>query len=137
MVATITNIEYVATVDIQDTTPLGTSVARTVEVDNIIVTFSVASVVDHQLHFKPEAIGNRMVGYSLEAEQAAVESLVREVVFAGSPDLLPADPANRVDVNGGVDERIGITWDCDPTTVLSDATITERIVTAQEQFASV
>lgn len=109
MLVTITDTRYDHTTENEIKTPLGGN-AQTVLLDNIVVTFSVGEVKDHELHFSPEAIADRKFGYGLKTEKEAVEALVREVVFGWASNLQAADPNDKVQAFGGVDERISIEW---------------------------
>jgi hypothetical protein len=137
LTATIESFEYVATEPLVTTTPLGETMTSDVEIDSYRVVFSVGKVADHPFYFRPEAIANRIVGYALADGKAAVESLVREVVFGWAPSLQPADPENRIDVNGGVDSRIDVVWTADAEAQHAAMTDAEaaRIVRALEFFS--
>lgn len=108
--ANIDAIEYVGTIETETVTPLGLTATQSVPCDSIRVTLTVGDVAGHWLYFRPEAIADRMHGYSVADEQVAIESLVRELVFGWSPQLVAADPADPVQVNGGADDRIAVTW---------------------------
>jgi len=111
MEVTITNLVYEGVHEVEHETPLGLKVKRQIEIDSFVVTFSVGKVKDHNLYFKPEALGNRITHYdSVEEEMAAVESLVRECVFGWTDELQPEDPEDRVQLHGGIDPRITVKW---------------------------
>jgi hypothetical protein len=134
---TVTGVRYDAFADVERSTPLEDYVER-VELDNIVVTFSVGRVTGAEWALRPEAVANRMVGYTLDSPLAALESLVREAVFSWAPSVTPADPANTVDVNGGVDDRIAVGWKDDGAKAAAEsllATFAERITAAREMFS--
>lgn len=110
MEVTITDLVFTNTIEIPGTTPLGFATINVVTIDSFVATFRIDDS-DFPLHFKPEAIGNRIAHYpTVEEELAAVEALVREVAFHWRPDFEPSDPTNRVHVNGGTDSRITVKW---------------------------
>lgn len=133
--ATITNFAYLETITQELETPLGSS---TVEVpcDMLQAVVDSKPVLGHPIHFAPEAVGNRMAGYEIDDIVAAVESLVREVMFGWSPSMEPVDPSSPIDVNGGLDERIAVVWteeaSAQATEVLDP--MAERIYAARDHY---
>lgn len=107
---TITDLAFAETVEVPFPTPLDPNGTATVPNRYVTAKIDVAALTGYDVHFEPEAIGNRMVGYSLSEEKHAVETLVRECVFSWLPELQPADPQNAIDVQGGLDDRITVAW---------------------------
>lgn len=108
---TISSLVYDETVEVEQTTPLGTF-TNLVPVDMLTVTVQVKGVPDQSLTFSPEAVGNRMAVYEIDDIVAAVESIVREVVFSWDPTLAPPpDPTLPMsEITGGLHPEIAILW---------------------------
>jgi hypothetical protein len=135
LTATITDVKYVDKISETTTTPLGETSVVDVPLDSFVVTFSSGKVINQELWFKPEAIGNRIANYEpVMDHKEAIEALVRELVFSWAPSLTPADPDNKSDVNGGVDDRIAIEWkfEMDPAIVEDHS---DRIEAAIETYS--
>jgi hypothetical protein len=112
MDVTVTGFEYVETLPVQETTPLGMVSTTDVPCDRYRVTISVGPIVGHWIWLAPEALGDRIAGYGLDDADVigALEAIVRETVFPWDPTMEPADASSAVDVRGGVDARINVLW---------------------------
>lgn len=107
---TIDRLEWVESFTEEVATPLGRAQVLVRPCQSFRAWLHVGPLRDHWHYFQPAAVADRMHGYELADELAAVESLVREVVFSWAPHLEPRDPTDRRHVHGGQDERIAVAW---------------------------